>query len=655
MANLPVYPSTTDGPDFVNLNTPGNGPSIVNGKRGNDTLVSSQQGGSILNGNEDRDSLTGLGANDTLNGDDGNDTIRVLQAPGYVTGGAGTDLIIADATATVQGGDGVDTIQALSSRNVLQGSQGDDLLIGGAVGGQGLGDTLYGGKGNDRVGFVVNGGSVNIPGVTSLASSQSFAGNKGFNIARGDLGDDRVYGAGESDSLFGGKGNDQVTGSGSSSWVSGDREDDTLSFVSATIPSPFIANQSLIQTFERVTLVGGSGNDLITGPIGAFGASNNLIVGDQLPGQALEADEVAGNDTITTYGNQDTVLGGGGNDIITSATATGLNTSNIPLNSPGYFGNNILDGEDGNDTITAASFSDTMYGGAGNDSLSGLFSSASGGAGDDTINGSGLSGTNPTTLDGGLGNDYLIGNTTPGALNSFDAGLGDDTIVYGNSNDKIIGSFDGSDVIDARNITSGGSPTSPVVIFDPLGNNLIYGSGTTDSLVGGSGNDTLDAGAGTFDDTLLGGAGNDLLSGQNGNDFMEGNDGDDTLIGGIGSDSLAGGNGADLFMYYSIQDGASAPGTQDFIRDFDPSTDRLLISRQGFGIGTVDVVVSNVASLPSESSIAGTAVVIYGRSNGNIWFDSDGAGGAAPVLLATLTQDEANRPTNLPNSSVVYF
>jgi Ca2+-binding RTX toxin-like protein len=654
MANLPVYPSTTDGPDFVNLNTPGNGPSIVNGKKGNDTLISSQVGGSDLNGDEDRDSLTGLGPNDSLKGGPGDDIIRVLQGPGYVLGDAGADLINADATATVQGGEGNDSIQALSSKNVLYGSQGEDLMIGGAVGGQGLGDTLYGGKGNDKIGFIVGGGSVNIPGVAPLASAvQSFAsGNKGYNIARGDLGDDQVYGAGESDSLYGGKGNDVVQGAGSYSQLWGDRGDDTLQFSTNTIASPFVAGESLTVAYERVTLEGGSGNDVIISPIGPFGGSNNFIAGDKLPGEALASDEVAGNDTITTYGNQDTVLGGGGNDIITSATASGLNTFNIPLTTPGYFGKNVLDGGDGNDTITAASFSDTMFGAAGNDSLSGLFSYASGGDGDDTVNGLGLSGTTPTTLDGGVGNDYLIGNTTSGAVNSFDAGAGDDTIVYGSGSDKIIGIFDGSDVIDARNISSTG--TSPVVIFDAIGNNLIFGSGSQDSLVGGSGGDTLDGGTGTVDDTLLGGDGNDLLSSQDGNDRIEGNNGDDTLIGGVGSDQMLGGAGADKFVYYGTQDGASSTlGSQDYIGDFDPSVDRLLINRGGFGIGGGEALTVNVDSNPSSITVSGAAVVIYARQTGNIYFDPDGAtaGGAEPTLLATLT----NTPTNLPSASVLFF
>jgi Ca2+-binding RTX toxin-like protein len=55
-----------------------------------------------------------------------------------------------------------------------------------------------------------------------------------------------------------------------------------------------------------------------------------------------------------------------------------------------------------------------MIGGEGNDSLSGIFTQASGADGNDTLNASfaNFGGTNAAliTLDGGLGNDLLIGN-----------------------------------------------------------------------------------------------------------------------------------------------------------------------------------------------------------------------------------------------------
>ena len=75
---------------------------------------------------------------------------------------------------------------------------------------------------------------------------------------------------------------------------------------------------------------------------------------------------------------------------------------------------------DGNDTNRRCLLkSDTMIGGEGNDSLSGIFTNqASGGDGNDTINANTAAiftgtGTALITLDGGLGNDLLIGNTNP--------------------------------------------------------------------------------------------------------------------------------------------------------------------------------------------------------------------------------------------------
>jgi hypothetical protein len=117
---------------------------------------------------------------------------------------------------------------------------------------------------------------------------------------------------------------------------------------------------------------------------------------------------------------------------------------------------------------------------------------------------------------------------------------------------------------------------------------------------------------------------------------------------------MLGGAGADKFVYYGTQDGASSTlGSQDYIGDFDPSVDRLLINRGGFGIGGGEALTVNVDSNPSSITVSGAAVVIYARQTGNIYFDPDGAtaGGAEPTLLATLT----NTPTNLPSASVLFF
>ena len=130
----------------------------------------------------------------------------------------------------------------------------------------------------------------------------------------------------------------------------------------------------------------------------------------------------------------------------------------------------------------------------------------------------------PTRLDGGTGNDEIIG----GRAHSFIfGGFGDDTIYGGQQSDWIDGGW---------------------------GNDVIRGNGGNDIIFGRYGNDTLSGNAG--DDRLDGGPGDDWLgmfpvgplAGEPGNDFMIGGTGTDRIYGGVGTDRLFGGPGRDVWL-----------------------------------------------------------------------------------------------------------
>ncbi len=636
-----------NNPNSLDLNLPGFGPDTVYGRQGADTITSSTQGPSVLYGEEGNDSLISKGPNDTLYGGPDDDILRSQQSPVYLDGQDGNDTVIAQATATLHGGPGEDYLQGTGNANTLYGDANNDTVIGGAVGS----DTLYGGKGNDVLGFLTAKGQLN------FSSSSDFAlgtGNQGSNFMRGDVGDDSLYAINQRDSLYGGKGNDTLLGVGSYSYLSGDDSNDVVFYNQNTTINA--AGSTAFLTYQKVTLVGGSGDDSIIGPLGPISGSKNIIAGDALDGTTPVGTTpgiTGGNDTLMTYGQQDTVLGGGGNDLIMSATTVGVNSDFVPLTTAGYFGKNVLDGGDGNDTIMAASITDTMIGGTGNDSLGGLFTSASGGEGDDTIDGSNH-GTSPATLDGSNGNDYLIGSRS--GTNLFAGGAGNDTIFYGTIGDKLIGDLSGDDYISATNVgVVSTSNTSPLTIIDNTGNNFFFGSSGVDSIVGGPGNDFMFGGLG--DDTLLGADGNNTLAGGDGNNYIVGGSGNDSIIGLAGSDRMLGGAGNDSFVYFSTADGAnfasSTNTNPDFIGDYNASQDKLLISKTGFGIGAgvnpAQALAIDLNFTSSALTVTGAAVVAYDTGTGNVWFFQDGSNSQAAnqgTLLANLT----NKPSSIAGS-----
>ena len=240
----------------------------------------------------------------------------------------------------------------------------------------------------------------------------------------------------------------------------------------------------------------------------------------------------------------------------------------------------VIDGGNGNDTITGGAGADAINGGSGNDILNG-------GLGNDQ-------------LSGGLGNDQLNGTAGDDAL---EGGAGDDRLTGGAGNNRFVFSGNkalGSDTIDAsiptsydvldfqgmgsrisvnlsannrQQITSGlsltlgnsrtidavfGSPHDDFIYGNALDNLLngnggnhriegaegedeLLGQSGSDALIGGSGNDSLDGG--DDHDSLIGDDGNDFIDGGGGGDSLYGSDGDDRLRGGDGNDVLDGGEG----------------------------------------------------------------------------------------------------------------
>lgn len=636
-------------------------PDTILGEGGNDTIFSSTLGGSLIDGGADNDILQARGPGDTVIGNAGNDSIRSQQLRTLLIGNQGRDTLSADVTASLYGGVDRDFLIGQSAGNYLFGNKDEDTLLGGIQGG----DFLYGGQGDDLLGFVGTNGQSNLTGV---AVSGAVGGvNQGNNYVSGDLGRDSIVGINTGDTLLGGDDNDSIIGVGSLNFLDGGSGNDTVKIQNPVATQQFSTNLAIVGV-SQTTLKGGFGDDSLYGGVGRFGEGQNYFEGGD------------GNDTIRSFALQDVLYGGDGNDLIVTANPNVL-TIQGSTTQPGFAGESTLYGGGGNDTLLAGFSTDFLYGEAGNDSLSGKFSLLDGGDGNDTLYGGnwtlelpGVIDRVPTvTLSGGSGNDYLHG-AFGSVANLYNGGLGDDTIVFTTTNDSLLGegSIEGNDKISFVGGLAAGATGVSFVLFDTLGDNTISGSDGNDSIVTGSGADFLQGGSvaaaagldvGFGDDTLVAGGGNDYLFGGAGSDVLFGEAGDDTLQGGSGGDTLVGGEGVDIFLYQfkSDLDGANTANTADIITDFQSGEDKLFFSRApgGFAFteigGPNDLVPAQFIVLDKEVSYNGAGantqvsllspVLVYEEASGVLWYDSDGGGLNPADVVANFRRPDNTIPT----------
>ncbi len=362
---------------------------------------------------------------------------------------AGNDRI------TAGGGD--DTINATrGGDDFIDGGDGDDSISAGAGG-----DWIFGGEGNDTVLAGVGGDLIH--------------GGAGRDVIFGDDGDDLIEGNadGTADGVSGG---DIVDG--------GEGDDTIYANVRITIDTAIIQGRTDIGTGIRGDwLNGAEGDDYVIGHTG-----NDVLMGglgsDLLAGGAGD-DDLNGDDDYTASGF--------------AWTVTGLPNPFDAWYSP-ITNNNVS-------PVTGSA--DVLYGGAGNDKLSGAF-------GDDLLYGE----QGDDTMAGGNDHDVLVG------------GAGDDRMT-GDHNAVVFN--DVGTVAQGDDYLDGGA-----------GNDWMQGEGGNDLLFGGEGNDTLIGDAAYDQDTI---SGDDYLAGGDGDDRLFGLGGRDVLWGGTGVDVLEGGAGKDTYIF----------------------------------------------------------------------------------------------------------
>jgi Ca2+-binding RTX toxin-like protein len=349
----------------------------------------------------------------------------------------------------------------------------------------------------------------------------------------------------------------------------------------------------------------------------------------------------------------------------------------------------FADGREGNDTILAASGSQTIDGGAGDDIITDQGAGTNvlrGGDGNDTLNFSYIA---SNTIDGGNGND-LIKMDSPlysdgRFVNTLSGGTGNDRLEAGCGADTYLFSRgDGQDTINdygycaygyavgQDKIVFGAGITAGDLSAVRVGNHLVMkingpgNPGATDQItIEGwftSGtyqieNFAFNNGTSLTASALLaqlpvqsiGTTAIDTLSGYDGTDHMDGKDGYDTLLayagndrlnGNLGNDTLTGGAGNDTFVFDSALNAAT---NKDTIVDFTLGQDKIELSRSIFSAVPGEGTLASLSYLASPTGAAADEndYILYNTTSGALLYDADGNGQGVAIEFATLTNKPA--------------
>lgn len=421
-----------------------NATEVLNGTADDDLIVG-LAGADFIFGQAGDDRILGGSGIDGLNGEDGNDVLIGGTEDDAIFGGDGDDTSIwrnGDGSDFIRGGDGQD-------KQIISGSlaDGDSFIL---EEDSGLGQALFsrdnlglfqlridtvetiqvaGNGGNDRlvvsdlsstpvekVIFLGGDGDDALIG-DSATTDLTFIGGAGVDFASGGTGDDRLLGGDDNDQLFGndgndviigGKGDDDIEGGNGNDiaiWNNGDGSDNVIggagndtqrfNMDDGSGDQMTLDASSAIATFARTNLG--------TFAVDMQGIERVVVVGKQGDDQ-LAVDNVEDAGVAAVH-----FTGGNGQDVVTTAAGSSARM--------------IVNGSDGDDTLTTGDGFDVLIGGNGQD-----------------------------FLDGGAGRDRLIGQ---GGDDTMTGGADRDVFVFtpGGNNDRITDFEDGVDLVRFNNAT----------------------------------------------------------------------------------------------------------------------------------------------------------------------------------------------------------
>ena len=133
------------------------------------------------------------------------------------------------------------------------------------------------------------------------------------------------------------------------------------------------------------------------------------------------------------------------------------------------------------------------------------------------------------------------------------------------------------------------------------------------------------------------------MIGNDGNNTLIGNALRNTLVGGAGADILTGGDGAGMFVFST----ALGAGNVDSVADFVLGSYLLQLAVNLFGgLGPSNQAVGASLFAGGAGMVAAADAatrIVFDTSTGNLYYDADGAGGAAAQWFATAAWQRPER------------
>lgn len=574
---------------------------VIQGAAAQDALGLGASAAGDVNGDGYADILVSANGTDVT----GSNTGSVYLVLGGARGGWGSALNLATTSTRVTRFDGQATNTAGPTDLEVLGGGGD-------VNGDGFADILIGQPGADSAGIESGSAWVIFSQSTGPAYQRGttlrdwLTGGTGVDTLEGNGQDDVLDGMGGNDTLLGGAGNDTLEGGADDDVLDAGPGVDWAYYTRAT------AGVAVSLAVAGAQATGGAGTDSLSGFENLVGSAH----ADTLTGDG------AANIIFGGLG-ADTMTGGGGDDIYSVD-----DLGDVVVELPGGGRETVLVAQDGwtmSPALEVGLLTGTaqrLFGAANAETLvanAALASTLDGGGGDDILLGNALA----QALLGGAGNDQLDGGAA-GGTDRLEGGAGDDSFFVRSLATLVEAEGEGQDAaffLDADLAFTLGANVETGILTgaarrltgqDTAHGQLMASFADGGATIGGGGGNDIIFGSASFADMLSGGAGEDVLDGQ----------------GGPAGDTLTGGDGTDTFVINTLLDVVTDDG-------FAADNDLAWVKVDGWTAGPG----------LERAFLAGTATAVSGGTGsqtlaGNFSLASTLDGGAgADTLLGQTTND----------------